>query len=70
MEEFTDEIEDREKKLNELSFQDFENWDERLAKQQNSVCCHDCRWFLLGIMTRCSDVVGKYHKPCGDFEWW
>lgn len=42
------------------------NWNEKQAKEEKKVCCHDCRYFMFG----CSEYTGKYHMPCTDFEWW
>lgn len=47
-------------------FAKMENHDEKEAKETKSLACHDCRFFAHG----CSDYVGKYHKPCDEFEWW
>ena len=47
-------------------FASMDNWSEKEAKNKKHVCCHDCRYFLMG----CSEYIGKYHKPCELFEWW
>jgi len=47
-------------------FHAMENWNEKEAKEQNKLCCHDCRSFDIG----CSEFVGKYHKRCEEFGWW
>jgi len=38
---------------------------EKEAKSKNKLACSSCRHFLFG----CSEYVGKYHKPCNEFEW-
>jgi DNA topoisomerase IB len=47
-------------------FANMENHNEKQAKAEKKVCCHDCRFFNGG----CDTYVGMYHKPCGEFEWW
>lgn len=47
-------------------FADMPNHDEREARANKQVCCHDCRSYMMG----CSEFIGKYHKVCGEFEWW
>ena len=42
-----------------------ENWNEKEAKEENKVSCRHCRYFY----SSCSEFIGKYHKPCKDFEW-
>lgn len=46
-------------------FSKLENWCEKEAKEQRRVCCKDCRHFNGG----CSEYIGRYHKPCIEFEW-
>jgi hypothetical protein len=65
--EFTDEIPENNK-LSE--FNEPENWNEREAKEKDSLCCHDCRFFLLAFPCECSTSIGKYHKTCNNFKWW
>lgn len=47
-------------------FANMDNHNERLAKKQENVCCHDCRYFWNG----CNEFIGRYHKPCEEFVWW
>lgn len=47
-------------------FDALDNWDEGKAEKEKKVCCHDCRNYCFG----CDDYVGRFHKPCEDFEWW
>jgi hypothetical protein len=47
-------------------FANMPNHDEKKAKESGKVCCHDCRYFDYG----CSEFIGRYHKPCTEFEWW
>lgn len=47
-------------------FANMPNHNEREAKELRKVCCHDCRVFD-GC---CDQFIGKYHKPCEDFNWW
>ena len=47
-------------------FASMDNWDEKEAKSLNKVCCKDCRSYDL----TCSIYIGKFHKPCRDFQWW
>jgi hypothetical protein len=42
------------------------NWNEKIAKLDNRLSCHDCRYFDSG----CYIMLGKYHMPCKEFEWW
>ena len=42
------------------------NHDEKKAKSENKLCCHDCRYYLLS----CKGYIGRFHKPCDEFEWW
>jgi hypothetical protein len=42
------------------------NHNEKEAKELKKLACHDCRGFQNG----CKEFVGKYHKPCTEFEWW
>ena len=44
----------------------FDNWNEKKAKEERKLCCDDCRHYITG----CHNLVGKYHKTCKDFEWW
>lgn len=36
------------------------------TKDSGDVCCGDCRHFDIV----CRELVGRYDKPCKDFEWW
>jgi hypothetical protein len=65
--EFTSEI--YRSNIDITSFKEPENWDEQIAKDENKLCCHDCRFFS-GYIYRCSDYIGMYHKPCNEFKWW
>ena len=65
--EFTSEIDRSD--LDCSDFKEPENWDEHKAKEENALCCHDCRYFSGGIY-KCSDFIGMYHKTCGEFKWW
>ena len=49
-------------------FANMKNWDEKQAKIEEKLCCHDCRWFI-GGWSSCADYIGKYHKTCKNFEW-
>lgn len=42
------------------------NWNEKLAKAEKKVCCHDCRYYELS----CRGFIGRYHQTCDEFEWW
>ena len=43
-----------------------DNWDEKEAKKEGKLACRDCRFFELS----CSEYIGRWHKPCGEFKWW
>jgi len=47
-------------------FSGMPNHNERLAKSENKLCCHDCRYYDGG----CNKYIGRYHLPCSDFKWW
>ncbi len=64
--EFTKQI--HSNKRRETRFANMNNWDEKVAKNENKLCCHDCRFF--GYSGNCQDYIGMYHKPCELFEWW
>jgi hypothetical protein len=65
--DFTEEVPKTE---DSKDFDELENWDEKLAKEENKICCHDCRYFDRVIFSPCSLFVGKYHKPCKEMKWW
>jgi len=48
------------------NYANMKNHNEKIAKEKNSLCCHDCRYFDSG----CYEYIGKYHKICEDFQWW
>ena len=62
--EFTKDI--PENKRIGTRFENLPNWDEKNAKENQKLACHDCRWFMLN----CYGFVGEYHKTCAEFEWW
>lgn len=64
MSEFTTEI--PVKKREGTPFEHMQNHDEQKAQADKTVSCHDCRFFLLG----CDEYVGRWHKTCGEFQWW
>ena len=47
-------------------FANMSNHDERKAKAENKLCCHDCRFYNSG----CNQYIGMYHKTCSEFRWW
>ena len=50
----------------ETRFANMKNHNEKKAKDDGTVCCHDCRHFLNG----CNEFIGMYHNTCADFVWW
>jgi hypothetical protein len=64
--EFTSEIDDKERLGTD--FEKMLNWDEKEAKEKNSIYCHDCRFF--NSIFGCNDYIGMYHKTCEEFKWW
>ena len=47
-------------------FSGMANHNEKLAKSEKRLCCHDCRFYGLS----CYEYIGMYHQPCKDFKWW
>ena len=45
-----------------------ENWNEKTARDECKLACRDCRYFFSGL-NGCFKYIGKWHKPCDEFEW-
>jgi hypothetical protein len=46
------------------SFANMPNHNEKLAKKEGRDGCTCCRYW-----DDCSLYIGRYHKPCSEFEW-
>jgi hypothetical protein len=46
-------------------FAGMDNWNEKAAKEGGRLSCKECRQFVGG----CSMYVGRWHKPCEQFQW-
>ena len=44
-----------------------ENWNEKQAQADKKVSCKDCRRFWWS--GNCYEYIGRWHKPCKDFQW-